>query len=67
LKDKMVSNEEKTRRSFFIDTLNANVDNETLSDADFRKFVKNSMTLFDFPNKESHLPVGPYGSGGERR
>lgn len=43
-----MTDDEKQRRIVFIDTLNANVDNAKLSDAEFREFVRNSMVLFTF-------------------
>ena len=60
--------DEIDRRVHFIDALNANVNNTKLSDAEFRQFVKNSLTQFQFPgSKSSSDYVGPYGMGGERR
>jgi hypothetical protein len=35
----------------FMATLNANVDNEKLSDADFREFVRNTLPIVIFPRK----------------
>lgn len=35
----------------FCGTLAANVDNEKLSDAEFRQFVRNSLAVVDLPTK----------------
>lgn len=36
----------------FVETLVANVDNEKLSDAEFRQFIRNTLPVVDFPRKE---------------
>lgn len=38
-----ISDPKKSNADYFIPTLAANVDNEKLSDADFRRFVRNSL------------------------
>lgn len=37
----------------FCATLAANVDNEKLSDADFREFARNTLPIVRFPRKEN--------------
>ena len=44
--------------SNFCSTLNANVDNEKLTDAQFREFVRNSLPSVDFPRPVA-APVVP--------
>lgn len=45
-----LSPEEKDRydsqAASFVKTINANVDNERLTDAEFRQFIRNSMQVF---------------------
>ena len=36
----------------FCGTLAANVDNEKLTDAEFREFVRNTLPIVDFPRKK---------------
>lgn len=36
----------------FLATVAANVDNEKLSDADFRQFIRNSLPVVEFPRPE---------------
>lgn len=33
----------------FVDTMSANVDNEKMSDSDFRQFVRNTLPIVDYP------------------
>ena len=42
----MTTPDEKDRAFYFCQTLMANVDNTKLSDAEFRTFVRNSLTQF---------------------
>ena len=66
-----MTSDEQARRVAFIDTLNANIDNNRLSDSEFRQFVKNSLTQFDFGSKASSSSgmdhYGPYGQGVAQR
>jgi hypothetical protein len=43
--------------SNFCSTLNANVNNEKLTDAEFREFVRNSLPIVDFPRPKVVLPT----------
>ena len=60
-----MSGPDDQRARTFVDTLQANVDNDKLDDEAFRKFVRNSLTQFDDqPNKQQGGDyVGPYGIG----
>ncbi len=37
----------------FVATVNANVDNAKLSDADFREFIRNSLPIVIFPRPKA--------------
>jgi hypothetical protein len=61
--------DEKEQKAIFIDTLFVNVDNNKLSDAEFRTFVRNSLVQFKPKGQRSNtgdLPFGPYGSGADQ-
>jgi hypothetical protein len=42
----------------FCTTLAANVDNDKLSDADFRQFVRNTLPIVNFPAPQIRTPQG---------
>ena len=39
----------KIPATHFVQTLSVNVDNKKLSDADFREFVRNTLSIVDYP------------------
>ncbi len=53
MSDKKTPNNWKVPAVNFIGTLMANVDNDKLSDEDFRQFVRNTLTIVEKPDLES--------------
>lgn len=50
----------------FMNTISVNVNNEKLSDADFRQFIRNTLPIVDFShytNKVDFSITGTYGNG----
>jgi len=61
----MSDDDQKFAKANVIDTMMANVDNDKLSDTEFRQLFRNSVARFR-PVGQRHMPndnVGPYGSG----
>lgn len=46
-------NEQTVPAANFCATIAANVDNEKLSDAEFREFVRNTLPIVDFPRRKA--------------
>jgi hypothetical protein len=53
--------DEKEQKAIFIDTLFVNVDNNKLSDAEFRTFVRNSLVQFNHSAPTAQVQIKTIG------
>jgi hypothetical protein len=57
---------DKISSDHFMGTLHVNVDNEKISDADFRRFVRNTLPIVEYPRplaREHSVEIGKCNDG----